>query len=102
MLDCKENFLTCIWIQVAHKCVFQRKDNIIAVLVAVSANGEPILPEIKHFTIDFEIDVVNDDAQHVASLALESSSDEIISTALDDCTALCASYSVHHLRQTQL
>ena len=38
-------------------------------------------PNVKHFTNEFDVDDVNNDAQPVASLAVQSSSDEIIITS---------------------
>ena len=63
---------------IKNKCIFQCTDDIIAVLNTSFKNGQSISPNINHFTIEFDIDDVNNDAQYVVSLILQSSSDKII------------------------
>ena len=62
-------------------------DDVIAVLDAAFKKGEykSISPNIKQFTIEFDIDIVNNDAQHVISLILQLSNDEFIITSSFKC-----------------
>ena len=64
---------------------FQCTDDIIAVLDAAFKNGESVSPNIKHFTIEFDVDIVNNDAHYVISLALQSLHDENVITSSFEC-----------------
>ena len=80
---------------IKNKYKFQCTDGIIAVLNTAFKKGESIWPNIKHFTVEFDLDDVNNDAHDMAWLILQSSSDVIIVSSLDDCstndTILCVS-----------
>ena len=68
-----------------------------------------MLPNVQHFTNEFDIEGVNEHAQHAASFALQSSSDIIISTSFDarlyilvpDRDIFCSHRSLSEIAQTE-
>ena len=54
---------------------------VVVVLNAAVKKSETTSPNVKYFTTEFDIDDVNDQAQYVVSLRLQTSSDEIIITS---------------------
>ena len=63
-----------------------------SVINASFTKDESISSNIKNFTFDFVVDDVSNYAHNVASLVLQSASDETITTSNEDCNAIDNAY----------